>query len=177
MSSAPSEFHLAQVNIGVLVAPLTAPEIADFVALLDPVNAIADASPGFIWRLQSESGNATDIRPFDDDRILINMSVWRSLEELRDFVYRTRHVDVLRRRREWFEKLAEAHLALWWLPAGRIPTTADAEERIRLLREKGPTPDAFTFRTPFGPPGASRPEGPVVDAEFCLPLEAVAAGG
>jgi Domain of unknown function (DUF3291) len=86
-------------------------------------------------------------------------------------------VDVLRRRREWFEKLAEAHLALWWLPAGRIPTTADAESRIRLLREKGPTPEAFTFRTPFGPPGASRPGEPAIDAEFCLPLEAAAAGG
>jgi hypothetical protein len=171
MPTEPTQFHIAQVNIGRLVAPLTAPEIADFVALLDPINALADASPGFVWRLQSEAGNATGIRPFEDDQLLINMSVWRSLEDLRDYVYRTAHVEVLRRRREWFEKLAEAHLALWWLPAGTIPTPAEAEARIRLLRENGPTPDAFTFRTPFGPPAASAPRRPTVGAEFCLPLD------
>jgi hypothetical protein len=163
-------FHLAQVNVGRLVAPLASAEIADFVAQLEPINALADGSPGFVWRLQSEAGDATDYRALDDDSILVNLSVWRSLEELRDFVYRTGHVDVLRRRREWFEKLAEAHLALWWLPAGRLPTIAEADAKIRLLREQGPTPEAFTFRTPFGPPEASRRRGPAVGAEFCLPL-------
>jgi len=176
MPADPAQFHLAQVNVGRLLAPVDSPEIAEFVALLDPVNALADASPGFVWRLQSESGNATDIRPFEDGGLLINMSVWQSLDELRDFVYRTRHVDVLRRRREWFEKLVEAHLALWWIPAGTLPTPSDAEVRLRLLRERGPTPEAFTFRTPFGPPTASDRHGPAIDDEFCLPLEVVPAG-
>jgi hypothetical protein len=174
MPTESSDFHLAQVNIGRLVAPVTAPEVADFVALLDPINALADTSPGFIWRLQSESGNATDIRPFEDEHLLINLSVWRSLEELRNFTYRTAHVDVLRRRREWFEKLAEAHLALWWIPAGTLPTTAEAGARVRLLRSRGPTPDAFTFRMPFGPPAESRHRGPTIGPEFGLPLEAPA---
>ena len=166
-----TQFHLAQVNIGRLVAPLTSPEIAGFVEALDPINAIADESPGFVWRLQTESGNATDLRAFEDDEILVNMSVWRSLEELRDFVYRSRHVEVLRRRREWFEKLAEVHMALWWVPAGEIPTIRDAEVRITLLRERGPSPDAFTFRTPFGPPGRAERGDPAIHAEFCLPFE------
>ena len=167
MSIARPEFHLAQVNIGILRAPLESPEIADFVALLDPINALADGSPGFVWRLQGEGGNATDVKAFGDQGIIINMSVWRSLEELRDFVYRSDHVHVLRRRREWFEKLAEAFLALWWLPAGRLPTVAEAEWRIGLMRQHGPTAEAFTFRSPFGPPAASRRRGPAIDAEFC----------
>jgi Domain of unknown function (DUF3291) len=171
MPSESTGSHIAQVNVGRLVAPVTAPEVAEFMALLEPINALADTSPGFVWRLQSDSGNATDIRPFDDDELLINMSVWRSLEELRDFTYRTAHVDVLRRRREWFHKLVEAHLALWWVPVGHIPTPAEAEERLRLLRAHGPTPEAFTFRAPFGPPTASGRRDPTVDAEFCLPLE------
>jgi hypothetical protein len=167
MPIARTEFHLAQVNIGILRAPLTSPEIADFVALLDPINALADKSPGFVWRLTGEGNNATDVTAFDDSGIIINMSVWRSLDELRDFVYRSSHVDVLRRRREWFEKLAEAHLALWWLPAGRLPTVEEAEWRIGLLRLHGPTAEAFTFRSPFGPPAESRRRGPAIDAEFC----------
>jgi hypothetical protein len=164
---APAEFHLAQVNIGILLAPLTSPEIADFVAALEPINALADASPGFVWRLQSEAGDATDIRAFDDDRIMINMSVWRSLEDLRDFVYRSRHVDVLRRRGDWFERMSEAYLALWWLPAGRLPTAEEAVWRIDLLRRSGPTAEAFTFRSPFGPPESSTRRPPAIGAEFC----------
>lgn len=161
------EFHLAQVNIGILRAPLTSPEIADFVALLDPINALADGSPGFVWRLQGEGGNATDVKAFGDTGIIINMSVWHSLDELRDFVYRSSHVDVLRRRQEWFEKMAEAYLALWWLPAGRLPTVEEAEWRIGLLRLDGPTAEAFTFRSPFGPPAPSRRRRPAIDADFC----------
>ena len=161
------EFHLAQVNIGILRAPLESPEIADFVALLDPINALADESPGFVWRLTGEGNNATDVKAFGNTGIIVNMSVWRSLDDLRDFVYRSNHVDVLRRRREWFDKLAEAHLALWWLPAGRLPTVEEAEWRVGLLRSHGPTAEAFTFRSPFGPPATSRRRGPAIDAEFC----------
>ncbi len=151
------EWHLAQVNVGVLLGPIDSPQIAGFVDLLDPINALADASPGFVWRLQTEDGNATAIRPFDDDRILVNMSVWESLEALGDFVYATRHLDVLRRRREWFERHVAAHMALWWVPAGTIPSTRDAELRLEILRSRGPSPEAFTFREPFPPPDSSDP--------------------
>ena len=161
-------WHLAQLNVGRMVAPTDAPEVAAFMAALDPINALADASPGFVWRLQTESGNATDIHEFDDPLLLLNMSVWESIESLRAFTYTTAHTDVLRRRRDWFDKLAEAHLVLWWVPAGHIPTTAEAIERLERLRRDGPTPAAFTFRVPFGP-GAAVPGDPLVDAEFCWP--------
>jgi Domain of unknown function (DUF3291) len=160
-------FHLAQVNIGIVRAPVTSPELADFVAQLDPINAIADRSPGFVWRLQSDAGNATSIHAFDDERILMNMSVWRSLEELRDYVYGSAHVELLRRRSDWFERMSEVHLALWWLPTDRLPTVEEAKWRVELVRRHGPTAEAFTFRSPFGPPDVSRRRRPAVGAEFC----------
>jgi hypothetical protein len=146
--------HLAQVNLATLRAPLDSPELAGFVALLEPVNALAEASPGFVWRLQTEDGDATAIRAFDDERIIVNLTVWTSLEALRDFVYASRHLDVLRRRREWFHRM-DGHQAMWWLPAGTIPTVAEARRRLELLRRRGPSPDAFTFRTPFPAPAAA----------------------
>ena len=162
-----TEFQLAQVNVGRLRAPLDSPDIAEFVALLAPVNDLADASPGFVWRLQTAAGNATDIKAFDDELMIVNMSVWRTLEDLRNFVYRSEHVDVLRRRRDWFEKMTEFHFALWWLPTGRLPTVDEALWRVELIRANGPTAEAFTFRTPFGPPVVARRRRPAVDAEFC----------
>jgi hypothetical protein len=120
------------------------------VAALDRINALADRHAGFVWRLQTDEGNATAIRAFDDDRLIINMSVWESLEELSDFVYRSGHIEVLRRRREWFAPI-KPHTALWWVPAGHIPSLAEAEARLGLLREHGPTPAAFTFTSPFDP--------------------------
>jgi heme-degrading monooxygenase HmoA len=151
--------HLAQVNLATLRAPLDAPELAGFVARLEPINALADAHPGFVWRLQTEDGDATAIRPFDDERVMVNLSVWESLEALRTFVYASRHLDVMRHRREWFHRMADAYLALWWIPAGTVPTVAQAKDRLELLRRKGPTADAFTFRTPFPRPAraARRP--------------------
>jgi len=141
-----TDFHLAQVNIGRLVAPIDSPRLAAFVANLEPVNALADASPGFVWRLQTEAGDATSLRIFDDEWLIVNMSVWESLDALREYVYRTAHADVLRRRLEWFDRPTDAHLALWWIEAGSIPTLRDAEERLRTLRSKGPSPDAFTLK-------------------------------
>jgi hypothetical protein len=141
-------FQIAQVNIGRAKAPTDSPLLADFMAALDPVNAIADATPGFVWRLQTEDGNATSLRPFEDDRMMINMSVWESIDVLSDFVYRSGHVDVMRRRREWFER-TEMHMALWWVPVGHIPSIDEALERIDHLREHGPTPHAFTFKARF----------------------------
>ena len=161
-------WHLAQLNVGRLVATLESPALADFVAQLDPINALADASPGFVWRLQTDDGNATSIRPTDDDLFLINMSVWSSLETLRAFVYTTAHVQVLSGRRAWFEQLATSHLVLWWVPVGHVPTVDEALDRLDRLRRDGPTPAAFTFRAPFDAE-ADGPLGPLVDAEFCWP--------
>jgi hypothetical protein len=149
--------HLAQVNVATLRFPLDGPELAGFVAQLDPLNALADAYPGFVWRLQTEDGDATSIRPFDDERIMVNMSVWESLEALRAFVYASRHLDVMRHRREWFQRMADPYLALWWVPAGTVATVAEARDRLDLLARRGPSAGAFTFRAPFpAPAGAAR---------------------
>lgn len=147
-------YHLAEVNVAVLREPLDAPATANFVAALEPINQLADHSPGFVWRLQTPEGDATSIRVFDDDRILVNLSLWESLETLWAFTYASRHLDMLRRRREWFHRMAGAHLALWWVQAGHIPTVAEAVARVELLRRRGPSPDAFTLREPFPAPDA-----------------------
>jgi hypothetical protein len=144
--------HLAQVNLATLRAPLDSPELAGFVAQLEPVNALADQSPGCIWRLQTEDGDATAIRPFEDDRVIVNLSVWASLEALRSFVYASRHLDVMRQRRAWFHRMPDPFMALWWVPAGTIPTVAEAKDRLELLARRGPTAAAFTFRAPFPEP-------------------------
>lgn len=146
-------YELAQVNIGRILAPMDSPELADFVALLDPVNAVADRSPGFVWRLQTEDGNATAMRVFDDDWLIVNMSTWQSPDALLEYVYGPMHKMVLRRRREWFARVAEAMTALWWVPAGHRPTVREAEECLVVLRANGPTPEAFTLRDTFPPPG------------------------
>jgi len=148
-------FHLAQVNIGLPRASLGSAEMAEFVELLEPINALADTSPGFVWRLQTEDGNATAVRAFDDDRLIVNMSVWVTLESLGEFVYRSAHSGVMRRRREWFRKMPDLFTALWWIPAGTLPAVSDAEERLADLRRNGPSPRAFTFREPFPPPGSN----------------------
>ena len=142
-------YHLAQLNIARLQAPLDSPRLAQFVAALEPINALADKSPGFVWRLQTEEGDATSIRAFDDEMLLVNMSVWQTLEALSDFAYRSDHRAVMLRRREWFERPADIYLVLWWVPAGHTPTVDEARERLDMLRSRGPTADAFTFNAPF----------------------------
>src|SRR5258708_33188057 len=121
--------HLAQINIGRIVAPVDDPKIAGFMAQLDEVNALAEAALGFVWRLQSSSGNATGVPYNDDPFVLVNMSVWESVEALRDYVHRSRHVEVLRDRAQWFQKMEKPHYCLWWVPAGRTPTTVEGRER------------------------------------------------
>jgi hypothetical protein len=150
-------FQLAQVNIARGVGPTDSPEMAEFMTALDPINALAEASPGFVWRLQDEDGNATAIRPYEDDTIMINLSVWESIDDLFAFVYKTRHVDYFRRRREWFERFPSTHLALWWVPAGTIPTPIEAKERIDHLEANGPTPYAFTLKKRFEPEAQPAP--------------------
>jgi hypothetical protein len=141
--------HIAQVNIGRIRAVLEDPVMSGFVARLDEINGLADRSPGFVWRLQTEAGNATYLRPFDDDRILFNMSVWESLEQLKQFVYRSAHAEVLRRRHAWFERFSGAYTALWWVPRGHIPGIDEAKKRLAHLDAHGPSPFAFTFGQPF----------------------------
>jgi hypothetical protein len=143
--------HLAQLNVGRLRAPLDDPSIDDFRLNLDPINALADVSPGFVWRLQDDSGNATDIKAFDDDLEIINLTVWESIEALADFTYRTGHVEFLRRRRDFFETPSQPILCLWWIAEGTIPTIEEALARLEHLRAHGPTPTAFTFRHRFEP--------------------------
>jgi hypothetical protein len=145
--------HLAQVNIALARAPLDSAELSEFVALLAPVNALADAAPGFVWRLQTEDGDALAVRGFDNDRMIVNLSVWESSAHLADFVYRSGHLAVMRRRREWFERIG-LHVALWWVPAGHVPSVDEAEERLGHLREHGPTPYAFTLKTQYDPDSA-----------------------
>ena len=163
-----TRFHLAQANIGRFRAPIESPVMEGFRTQLDPINALADASPGFVWRLQTEDGNATAIRPYSgDDLMAINMSVWESLESLQQFVYKSGHVATLRERKQWFEPLDGPILVLWWIPAGQIPTVTDAQARIAHLKEHGPTPHAFTFRSPFPAPGDAADDVTELDAVFC----------
>jgi Domain of unknown function (DUF3291) len=171
-----SPWHIAQLNVGRAVAPPGSPELADFMAALDRINALADSSPGFVWRLQSASGNATDILVSADPRSLVNLSVWSSVEALFAFVYRSGHTAVMQRRREWFEKPAQAHQVLWWVPAGHIPTTAEALERLAQLRREGPTPQAFTFGRRHPPPGQSGSPQDMQPEPYCVGWGAAVSG-
>jgi hypothetical protein len=146
------DHHLAQLNVGVIRAPIDSPLMADFTGSLDRINALAESSPGFVWRLQTDAGNATDIRPTADPNLLVNMSVWQDAESLARFVFKSAHVAVVRRRGEWFERMEQAYLVLWWVAHGHRPTVDEAMARLAHLREHGPTPRAFNFRTAFAPP-------------------------
>lgn len=147
-------YELAQLNIGIIRGPMDSPVMAEFAANLARINALAESSPGFIWRLQTEDGDATAIRPFEDERMLVNMSVWRDVESLRGYVYQSAHVEIMRRRREWFERMDQAFLVLWWVPQGHRPRVPEAIGKLELLRANGPAAEAFTFRQPFLAPGA-----------------------
>ena len=170
--SAPAAHHLAQVNISRLLHPLDSPELAPFVSMLDAVNAEGDAAPGFVWRLQTEDGNATAVRAFEWDvadsyGVIVNLTVWTSVEALAAFTFSGQHVHVMRGRRDWFERRVEATTALWWVPAHHRPSTDEAEQRLLHLRTHGPTPTAFTLRTTFPPPGAPQQPTPGRDDWLC----------
>ncbi len=147
-------FHLAQVNIARARYPLDDPRIADFMNQLDEINALADRAPGFVWRLQDDSGNATSVQAYDDPRMLINLSVWETVDALHDFVYKSAHTEVMRRRYDWFEKPQSPHMALWWTPTDEHPTTLDATTRLLHLSQFGPSGSAFTFKERFPAPVA-----------------------
>ncbi len=174
-------YVLAQVNVARLCAPLENPALADFVAALDPVNAAADVAPGFVWRLQTEDGNATAVRAFEWDAagsagVIVNMSVWESADALAAFVYSEAHLQVLRGRRRWFESMSEAYTALWWIRRGTIPSIIEAEHRVRHLRAHGPTPDAFTLRKHFPPPRGTERRAQAGHDEWKCPPDAVRTG-
>jgi hypothetical protein len=149
------QFELAQLNIATMKAPLDSPAMADFVGNLERINLLAEQSAGFVWRLKDEHGDATAIRHFGDN-VIVNMSVWRDVAALQDYVFRSAHTDILRRRNEWFERMTEAYAVLWWVPQGHRPTLDEAAERLRSLRDRGPTADGFTFKNPFPRPGQQR---------------------
>lgn len=152
-SSPTGRYHLAQLNIARFHHPMDHPDLAEFVAMLDPLNALAESSPGFVWRLTGEgANNAVDIHYYDDPRLLVNMSVWTDLDSLRNYVYRSAHVDMYRRRRQWADAMDDAHLVLWWIREGHIPDLAEADARLERLRSEGPSPEAFTFGSPFPAP-------------------------
>jgi len=161
-------WHLAQINVGRMVAPQGDPAVQGFFDALDAVNAIADASPGFVWRLVGEGNSATDIQPTVDPLLLMNMSVWTDAESLFDFVYRTGHTPVMARRRDWFERFDGAFMALWWIPAGTIPTINDGLSRLWHLDRFGPTPHAFTFKLRFPAPGIGAPPIDMQPDPWCV---------
>ena len=142
-------YHLAQVNIGRMLWPLDDARMAGFMGRLDELNRLADGSPGFVWRLQTEAGNATDLRPFEDQRMILNMSVWETLADLRAYVYRSAHTPVLGMRREWFEAPKGEYLALWWVRAGHLPDVGEARGRLEELNARGAGPRVFTFKRVF----------------------------
>ena len=152
-------YELAQLNVGIIKGPMDSPVMAEFAANLERINALAEQASGFIWRLQTDDGDATAIRPFDDANMLVNMSVWRDVESLRRFVYRSDHVEVMRRRGQWFERMSEVFLVLWWVPEGHRLRVVDAIAKLDVLRRNGPTLEAFTFRQSYPAPDAveSRP--------------------
>ena len=144
-------FHLAQLNIATMKYPLEDERMAGFVNRLDEINALAEDSPGFVWRLKDESGNATGINAFSDPMLIVNMSVWESPDLLKTYVYKSMHVEVMRSRKEWFHLMKDAYYVMWWIPVGHIPTVEEAKEKLELLREKGPSPEAFDFKNIFEP--------------------------
>jgi hypothetical protein len=151
------EYHLAQINVGRLRAPIDHPQVAEFANGLDRINELADQSPGFVWRLQTEQGNATAIKTSDDELFIINMSVWQTSDDLFNYVYRTEHVDFLRNRRDWFERMGEVHMCLWWVPIGEEPSIDEGLDRLEHFQLHGSSPHAFSFRDQY-PPETERAE-------------------
>ena len=144
-------YHLAQINIANALALMDSDTMKGFVDRLEEINSLADNSPGFVWRLQTEDGDATGIQAFDDPQMLVNISVWENIESLKNFVYKSIHVELIQDRDAWFSKSAEAHQALWWIPAGHTPTVEEAKAKLEQLQSNGPGPKAFSFARNFEP--------------------------
>ena len=150
-------WHLAQLNAARAVAPFDSPAMAGFMGRLDEINALGEAAPGFVWRLTNAGGNTIGIGAYEDPLVVFNLSVWRSIDDLFDFAYRSGHLDVFRRRKDWFGPWGGPSIALWWLPEGTLPTFEDARRRLDLIARIGPSPEAFSFKQRFAPTGSLRP--------------------
>ncbi|MFN7569838.1 MAG: DUF3291 domain-containing protein [Betaproteobacteria bacterium] len=161
-----SQYELAQLNIATMKEPLDSPSMADFVANLDRINALAERAPGFVWRLKTDEGDATALRPLGENT-LVNVSVWRDVQALNDYVYRSAHVEIMRRRKEWFERMAQAWVVLWWVPGGHRPEVAEAAARLAELRTHGPSPRAFTFKQAYPAPDGSAAREPRALGDEC----------
>ena len=147
------DYHLAQINIARMRAPLDDPLMQGFVAGLEPVNALADDAPGFVWRLQTDAGDATSLQVFDDAMLIVNMSVWESIGALKTYVYESQHVAFVKQRKAWFERFNGVYYALWWVPAGHVPTVEEAKGRLEHLKKHGESAHAFKFTKVFPAPG------------------------
>ena len=163
-----TDWHIAQINVARARFPLDDPRLADFMGKLDEVNALAENSPGFVWRLQSDAGNAMDIQVTEDPRFVVNMSVWRDVESLFDFAYKSAHRLVMVRRREWFEKPSGAYQALWWIPAGQPPSAEEGLKRLERLNRGGPSPQAFSFKSKFPPPDCTGAPEDMKPDPYCV---------
>jgi uncharacterized protein DUF3291 len=161
-------WHIAQMNIATALFPLEDQRMAEFMGLLDSINALAEKSPGFVWRLKSDQGNATDLKVTDDPKFIVNMSVWQNVEALFDFAYKSSHRLVMAKRRQWFAQPAGPYQVLWWVRAGDAPTALEGLERLRRLDQHGPTAFAFTFKYKFPPPGCSAPPEDMRPEPYCI---------
>jgi Domain of unknown function (DUF3291) len=161
-----SKYRLAELNIAKMKEPLESPSMADFVANLERINALADQAPGFVWRLQDESGSATAMRPFGDN-FIINMSMWTDVESLTSYAFKSGHVEIMRRRREWFQRMGEAYAVLWWVAKDHRPTIAEAKARLEHLRKHGATPHAFTFKQAYPAPDTHKPAQAIISDDAC----------
>jgi hypothetical protein len=161
-----SNYQLAQLNVAALKAPLDSPVLKDFVDNLERINALAESSPGFVWRLVGDGNDATSLRPLGDD-VIVNLTVWQDVESLRRYVYKSAHVEIMKRRREWFTRMGKAYLAMWWVPKGHVPTVAEAVAKLEHLRAHGPTPEAFTFGEAFSAPDAAAGSAPFSFTDTC----------
>ncbi len=166
-----TDWHIAQMNVGNLLHPQDDPRVAEFMDALDEINALAEDSPGFVWRLQSDSGNATDIQVTEDPSFIVNMSVWTDVESLFAFVYKTAHRGVMAKRRQWFAPPTGAYQVLWWVEAGRLPTVDEGLERLAYLNEHGPSAYAFGFKQSFPPPDADGDPEDLRPEPFCVGWE------
>lgn len=143
------DYHIAQLNIAHMLAPIDSETMSGFVARLDEINALADTADGFVWRLQTDDGNATSIQAFEDNMFIVNMSVWESIEALHEYTYKTAHAQLIKQRRDWFSKMEKPHMVLWWVEAGHIPTTQEAKDKLVYFEAHGASPQAFTFSKRF----------------------------
>ncbi len=163
-----SRWQLAQLNVGTTTYDLDDPRMAGFMGKLDEINALADGSPGFVWRLQSDSGNATDIDVGGDPRFIVNMSVWENVEALFAFTYKSDHREVMSKRRQWFRRPTEAFQVLWWVPAGHIPTAEEALARLAELESTGPSDRAFTFKETWPAPDSPGEPRDLEPEPYCV---------